>query len=48
MDKQRVIISESVQELELEILLHINERLFRNGNITEKKFETIFSPTTLR
>ena len=36
MDKQAIISPEAGRELELEIMLHINERLFQKGTITQE------------
>jgi len=36
MDRQVTVIPEAMRDLDLEILLHINERLFRNGGITQE------------
>jgi len=36
MDKQRAIFPEAKRELAIEIMLHINERLFLSGGITQE------------
>lgn len=36
MDRQVAVIPEAMRDLELEVMLHINERLFQGGGITQE------------
>lgn len=36
MDRQVAIIPEAIRDLEFEVMLHINERLFIHGGITQE------------
>jgi len=36
MDRQVAVIPEVMRDLELEVMLHINERLFQGGGITQE------------